>query len=148
MKNIIFVCAMAIATVFVSSAELQAAKESSSITVINLKNATNDLHAPFMALKIAKALLEEGEKVTLFLNLEGARLADKSQPLNLKYGQSGLTLDGLMSDIVKAKGDILLCPHCAEVAGIDKEDLRSGVRLAKHKEVAKLFSAADKVIDY
>jgi hypothetical protein len=56
---------------------------------MKLDQGTNDLHAVLMALKISEGLADKGAKVTLFLNLEGVRIADVRQPLDLTWGMGG-----------------------------------------------------------
>ncbi len=49
---------------------------------------------------------------------------------------------------VKAGGKVLVCPHCAEVAGLKAQDLRPGAHLAKNLgELADAVLAADKILD-
>lgn len=43
---------------------------------------------------------------------------------------------------------MLVCPHCAEYAGITANSLRPGSRIAKEAELAKTILDADKVVDY
>jgi flagellar biosynthesis/type III secretory pathway ATPase len=57
--------------------------------VVHLKHYTNDLHAALMALTIAELMQSKGAQVTLMLDLEGVRLADARQPLDLQWGQAG-----------------------------------------------------------
>ena len=50
---------------------------------------------------------------------------------------------------MKAGGKVLVCPHCAEVAGITAQNLRPGAHLAKNLgELADAVLAADKILDY
>jgi predicted peroxiredoxin len=116
--------------------------------VFKIDHGTDDLHAVVMALKLSKMILDQKQDVTLFLNLEGVRIADKKQPMGLKWGASDKTVEELYNDFVTAGGQVLVCPHCAHVAGLSKQDLRKGAKIAEEKEVADLFVKADKVIDY
>ena len=115
--------------------------------VIHLSHYSDDLHAASMALKIGKMLAVAGAEVTLFADLEGARLGDRRVPQNLLWG-SGKPVNELYDAFVNAGGNIVLCPHCASVAGIGKDNLRDGSRVGTEKEIAALFLAADKILDY
>jgi predicted peroxiredoxin len=118
------------------------------VVMINLKQGTNDLHAVFMALKLGTAVAAKGADVTVFLNLEAARLASKGQPTDLTWGMSKTTLQDLIDEFTAAEGKFLVCPHCAMAAGIDADDLREGFVIPEEDEVADLLIAADKVMDY
>lgn len=116
--------------------------------VVTLAHGTDNLHAGMMAMKIGAALLKEGADVTLFVNLEAVRVADKRQPDGLRWGAGDATIGGLYREFVTAGGKVLVCPHCAEAAGLKAADLREGAEIATVDQLAKLFLDADKVIDY
>jgi predicted peroxiredoxin len=115
--------------------------------VIHLGSYTNDLHSSFMALSLATNLQKAGAKVTVFLDREGVRLADVRERGDLTWGDSGGTATA-MADFTKAGGKILVCPHCAHLAGIDAANIRPGSRLATQEEVTALFLGATKVVDF
>jgi predicted peroxiredoxin len=116
--------------------------------VINLKHYTDDLHAAFMALKIGAGLQKQGAQVTIFVNLEGVRLVDKGTPGDLKWGVSEATPAALLAEFMSAGGTVLVCPHCAQAAGMGLDQIRDGAVLADHHGVIEIFMQADKVIDY
>ena len=93
--------------------------------VVHLSKFTNDLHAPFMALKVAKALQSREASVTIFLDMEGARIANPTEDL-----------------------EVVVCPHCAHHYGVSEGHIRDGVRFGTEEMIAQLFLDADKVIDY
>jgi len=115
--------------------------------VVHLSHFSDDLHAASMALSLATNLREGGATVTLFLDLEGARLADARAFEKLQWG-AGPTMGDRFAKFVKSGGSVLVCPHCAEAAGLDSGNLRKGVRIAEHVEVRQIFIEATKVIDY
>jgi predicted peroxiredoxin len=116
--------------------------------VVHLSHATDDLHASFMALKLAQAMQEKGAQVTLLLDLEGVRVADTRQPNDLLWGH-GEPLASHYDAFVKAGGKVLVCPHCAGAAGVEAKSLRPGARIAKDPgELAAALIAADKILDY
>lgn len=115
--------------------------------VVHLSHYTNDLHAAAMALKLGTAMQKKGGQVTLFLDLEGVRLADARQPQDLRWGGE-TPIASYYEGFVKAGGRIVLCPHCAHAAGMKEGDLRGGARMATEDELAQLILEADVVLDY
>lgn len=113
--------------------------------LIHLSSYTDNLHAVSMALKIGHLLSKNDTTVTLFLDLEGVRLADTHQPQKLAWG-TGDTIEELYSAYVDAGGIVLVCPHCAKAAGV--VDLRQGAEIANPKSMLKVFKNADKILDY
>jgi len=44
---------------------------------------------------------------------------------------------------------VIVCPHCAEAAGIDEKSLRPGARFGKEgNDLVDTLIAADKVVDF
>ena len=95
----------------------------------------------------AQQIASEGAAVTLFADLEGARLGDRRLPDGLRWG-SGKSVSELYAAFIDAGGKLVLCPHCANAAAIGEDALRDGARIGKPDEVAALFLAADKILDY
>jgi predicted peroxiredoxin len=116
---------------------------------MHLNHGTDDLHAAFMALKLGTNLQKRGAQVMLVLTLEGVRIADKNQPLNLRWGSSLMTLSELYDQFVAAGGKVMVCPVCAEAVGLTASNLRSGARLAQEdQDIPNLILTADKVMDF
>jgi predicted peroxiredoxin len=88
-----------------------------------------------------------GAEVTLLLDVEGVRLASTKEPQNLIWGK-GDPISVEYDALVKADGQVLVCTHCAEYAGITERDLRPGAHIGKDGALAKTVLAADKVLDY
>jgi predicted peroxiredoxin len=115
--------------------------------VIKVSHGTDDLHAVLMALKISKMLNMKGQDTTLFFNLESVRLLDNRSNFNLAWGHTE-NIGKVHDEAVKAGVEVMLCPHCAEVAGIGAKNPRAGAALATENDMADMFIKADKVIDY
>lgn len=115
--------------------------------VVHLTHYTDHLHAVKMAVHLAHMMQTMGAEVTLLLDLEGVRLASTKEPQSLIWGK-GEPISVEYDAFVKAGGRVLLCPHCAERAGITERDLRAGAQLGKDGALAKTVLAADKVLDY
>lgn len=116
--------------------------------VVNLKHGTDDLHAVFMAYKLGTGMLAAGADVTLFLNMEGTRLADRRQPEDLGWGAESTRLRDVQKAFADAGGKVLICPHCAHAVGLKAQDLRPGAQIASDEAVVAAMMSADKVIDY
>jgi predicted peroxiredoxin len=116
--------------------------------LVTMTHGTDDLHASLMALKLAKAMLDEGAKVTLFVNLEAVRLVDSRQPDNLSWGADGKSVGEHFRSVVDAGAKVMVCPQCADVVGLTPSSLRNGATMATLEQVAEAMLAADKVVDY
>ena len=115
--------------------------------VVHLTHYTDNLHAVHMAVHLARMMQTMGAEVTMLLDLEGVRLADSRQSQDLVWGR-GDPLSKEVAAFVKAGGQMLLCPHCSEHAGLTAANLRPGARIGKEAELPKTILAADKILDY
>jgi predicted peroxiredoxin len=115
--------------------------------VVHLTHYTDNLHAVKMAVHLSAMMQSMGAEVTLLLDLEGVRLADTRQPGDLIWGK-GEPISKELAAFVKAGGQLLLCPHCAEHAGITAATLRPGARIGATGELPRVILAADKILDY
>lgn len=122
--------------------------EKAQSVVVHLSHFTDDLHAGFMALKVGNALQKRGAKVTLFIDLEGARLAHRHNDLAVRWGESETTLAQLFGQFVSGGGKVIVCPHCAHHVGVSQETVREGVSIGTEDQIAEVMLAAAKVIDY
>lgn len=116
--------------------------------IVHVKQATDNLHAVSMALQIATEMAKKGAAVTFLVDLEGVRLADSRQPLDLRWGAQERTIGQLYDGFVAAGGEVLVCPHCAEAVGLRATDLRKGAKIVTFEQIAGAVLAADKVLDY
>lgn len=101
-----------------------------------------------MALKMANTLQAKGARLTLFLDLEGVRLADSRRPDILSWGASQDTINTMYNKFIDAGGKVVLCPHCAEHEGLKAGDLRKGAALGSTDQLATMILEADKILDY
>jgi len=132
-----------------ADADKSNAKNETQNVVIHLSKYTNDLHASFMAFKLATELKKAGANVTVFLDLEGVRSADKRQPQDLTWGMGNSgDFAAIYQSFINAGGEVLVCPHCAKSVGMSEKDLRAGAKLATVQKITKLILSADKIMDY
>lgn len=116
--------------------------------VVHLSHFTDDIHRVAMALKISHLMQQHGSQVTLFLDLEGVRLAERRQKLDLSWGTDAPTLATLYQRFTEGGGKVLLCPHCAASAHIGDMALRRHASIGTEEELAEMFVGAAKVVDY
>lgn len=151
-KSVVFAFAFALSGILVwNQSGFGGPNQKGQSIVVHLSHSTDDLHRATMALDLARALQEAGASVTLFMDLEGVRLVDKSLPQDLAWGfgaqKSSIQL--LLKNYVEGGGKIMLCPHCAQAVGLTDSMISSEANIAAGPdEVARLFLEADKVIDY
>jgi predicted peroxiredoxin len=129
-------------------AEEGTSTERTQQVVVHLSHFTDDLHRCFMALKVANLMQEHGANVTIFLDLEGVRLAERRQLLNLTWGTDSPPLSELYDNFINAGGKLVLCPHCAKSARIGDGALKRNAELATMPSLGKLLMEADKIMDY
>jgi predicted peroxiredoxin len=125
----------------------QAEHHEGEVVTIHLSHFSDDLHAVNMALKLGTVLQDKGSRVTLFVDLEGVRLADSRQPLDLRWGTTA-PIGELYKGFVDAGGRVLVCPHCAAAVGLEASSLRSGATLGTNESIAELLQSAAKILDY
>lgn len=128
-----------------NKSEVPVAKQS---IVVHLSHFTDDLHRCFMALKTANLLAGEHVEVTLYLDLEGVRLAERRQDLEVTWGASDKTLGAIYEEFAAKGGKAKLCPHCAEGARLGPISLRKYAQIATEDELRSMWLDASKVIDY
>lgn len=138
------------ATVLSGNAVSSASPGDGQKIVVHLSKYTNDLHAAFMAFKLADAMQQQGARVTVLVDLEGVRIADKRNPLEMRWGSNPATLAEVYDTFINGGGRVILCPHCAAAAGVDGNALRDGAMIGVPDEqtIPKLLVEADKILDY
>jgi sulfur relay (sulfurtransferase) complex TusBCD TusD component (DsrE family) len=129
--------------------------------VVHLKRHINDLQGAVTAVRLATLMqVQDCADVTLFLTLQGPRLADNRMPQDLLFGTlpdgtppEEYTLAWFVQGFLGAGGEIVVCPLCAQEIGLIREDgttpdLLEGVIVPTPQEIADLFLAADKILDF
>ena len=114
---------------------------------VNLSS--DELNRAAMAIGFStKVRTEKKIPVTIFLNVEGVRIADKSIPEN-KHA-SGKSLKEMLAAFMDAGGRVLVCPMCmANVGGLSKDDLIAGVEVGGPDVTwPALFAEGTRVLSY
>jgi len=76
------------------------------------------------AINYAKAELEQGRPVVVFLNDRGVLAASKANAETYKEQQRNLT------ELMKRGATVLVCPDCMKLYGVDAFNLLAGVQIA------------------
>ena len=116
--------------------------------VVHLSHFTDDLHRCFMALKLATLMQKSGAEVRLFLDLEGVRLAERRQLLDMTWGSEAIPLAEHYENFIEAGGKVILCPHCAKSARIVDMSLKRQAEIATEEGMLKMLLEAEKILDY
>jgi len=94
-----------------------------------------------MALGFARNAQKRGHPITIFLNVEGVRLAvkeEKPEPTQVA-----------LSEILANGGRVIVCPMCMKRAKIGAEQLIEGAELgAPDKTLPALFAEDTRVVSY
>lgn len=115
--------------------------------LINLTTAKNDADKTTVAFVVANAGVAAGQEVTIFLNVEGVRLA------NPGYAD-GVAVDGfkplaeLMASYTANGGKLWVCPPCFNARGLDKEQLIAGATFAGGAAVVELLGQGAASLSY
>ena len=92
-----------------------------------------------------KVVTEKKIPVTIFLNVDGVRIADKSIPEH-KHA-NGKSLKEMLAGFMKAGGRVLVCPMCMKnVGGLSKDGLIDGVEVGG--TIPALFADGTTVLSY
>ncbi len=88
---------------------------------------SDDINKAAMAIGFStKVRMEKKIPVTVFLNVEGARIADKNIPEH-KHS-TGKSLKELLKGFMQAGGKMIVCPmYMKNVGGFSKDDLTEGM---------------------
>jgi sulfur relay (sulfurtransferase) complex TusBCD TusD component (DsrE family) len=121
------------------------AQDANKNIVVHIGQYSNDLHSATMGVSLAHQMQEAGAQVTIFVDREAVRMGEQGQPL-LTYGDSDL--DALLANYLDGGGSVLVCPHCAELGGVEPSELRDGFEMGTREAIAELFMNADTVISY
>jgi len=84
----------------------------------------------WMGLHFAYATLKMGHPVTVFLNLDGVKLAMKTGVQEKKPTMQRIPRE-ILADLIRDGAVVLMCGPCMRELGIDMNDLVPGVQMGK-----------------
>lgn len=122
LKSVLFILFLTL-----TSNALFAADTADQKLFVNLSS--DELNRAAMAIGFSTKVRQQKKvPVTIFLNVEGVRIADKNVPEN-KHA-SGKSLKEMLATFMEAGGRVIVCPMCMKnVGGLDKIDLIDGVEV-------------------
>ena len=95
----------------------------------------------YNALRIAKAVINEGAKVTIFLLADAIGCARKGQTVP----QGFYNIELMLKSVVR-KGKVLACSACMDARGMTDDDILQGAERSTMKALAEHTMDADKVL--
>ena len=100
------------------------ADDSGKSLFVNLSS--DDINRATMAIGFSMRVLKEKKiPVTIFLNVEGVRIADKNIPEH-KHA-TGKSTKEMLAAFIKAGGRVIVCPMCMKnVGGLEKDEIIEG----------------------
>jgi sulfur relay (sulfurtransferase) complex TusBCD TusD component (DsrE family) len=142
-----FIMFGAIALMFFFSAAAGAAEVQKKEGGIFVNITSSDAIRAPMAVRFAEKGIERGIPMTIFLNVEGVRLAVKKFH-SPQCKKAGSCVQEMLTKFMKNGGRVIICPMCLESNGYDKSDLIDGVEMGDAKITFTSILASDKVISY
>ena len=101
-----------------------------------------------MALSLARAALERGHDVTVYLNVEGVRLASTRFPHELT-GYSEEDVQETLQAFIAEGGQVIVCPRCMQMLAVGEDELIDGVTIgAPDITFPAMFGENTQVISY
>ena len=101
--------------------------------VINLTSGTEDLHAVVMGLHFAEHGLADGREVVIFFNVKAPPLARKELSDTVKFKEMP-PVRAMIADLLKQGAKMVVCPMCAEITGVEADQLASGIDMIEDRK--------------
>jgi uncharacterized protein involved in oxidation of intracellular sulfur len=110
-------------------------------TLIILNDPPYGTERSFNGLRLAKAVSNEDNKVTVFLLADSVACAKHGQ----KVPQGFYNLEVMLKSVLR-NGEVLACGTCMDARGLTDEELVDGAKRSTMKELAEHTLNADKVM--
>jgi predicted peroxiredoxin len=134
------------ATSCVNTQNEEKVEEAPKHLLINLtSDATVNAHGSMMGLHFAEKALKNNIKVTVFMNVDGVKL--------LRPGADTIVFDGeniraLLDKVAEEGGELIACPHCMMIHGLEKSDLPDNVTFGEESVVMGKIKEGPTVFTY
>jgi len=145
MKRLVLLGAIALMFFFSAAAGAADAQKKEGGIFVNITS-SDAVRAP-MAVRFAEIGIEKGIPMTIFLNVDGVRLAVKKFH-SPQCKKTGSCVQEMLAKFMKNGGRIIVCPMCLEANGYDKSDLIDGVEMGNADITFSSILASEKVISY
>ncbi len=112
---------------------------------IHISKGADDPHSVLMALMLADKFSTSND-VLVFFDKDGIDMVTEQAP-NLEMEPFDSS-DDIIERLLNRGVDILACPACMTVAGVEKEDLKNGVKLAEKERFLDFTEGRILTLDY
>ena len=130
----------------VDNTEIPAAPEKKTDGVfIHISKGAGDTHDVLMALMLADKFCTTND-VLVFFDKEGIDMVVKDAP-NLEMEPFDSS-DDIFSRLLENGAEILACPACMKIAGVEEVDLRDGVKIAEKERFLDFTEGRILSLDY
>lgn len=99
---------------------------------------------PYNALRLAEALLVNGEWVELFLMGDGIHTARRGQDPRSAHA----SLEAMLMGLVERGVIVAACGTCCQTRGVEEADLIEGVSIATIHDMAALVTKSDRTLSF
>jgi len=110
-------------------------------TLILLNDPPYGTERSFNGLRLAKALVDAGVDVVVFLMADAVACAKRGQRVPNGY----YSIERMLKPISRA-GEVLLCGTCMDARGLSEDELVDGVRRSTMDELARNTIEADRTL--
>ena len=137
---------LAVACIRVNNAEPETVQEDKTDGVfIHISKGAEDTHDVLMALMLADKFSTSND-VLVFFDKDGIDMVvDNAPDLEMDPFDSS---EDIFERLVNRGVEILACPACMKIAGLEKEDLRNGVKLAEKERFLDFTEGRILTLDY
>lgn len=115
--------------------------------LVSLTNAKNDTDRTTLAFVVANAAVASGKEVIIFLNSEGAYLAEKGYADDI-HEEGFAPLKELMDQYIEAGGKLWVCSPCFKKRNLNEENLIEGATIVGGAKVVEFLSEGAASITY
>lgn len=115
--------------------------------LVSLTNGKSNTDRATVAFVIANAAVASGQDVVVFLNVDGAYLADKGYADDI-HEEGFAPLKALMDQFVEAGGILWVCSPCHKKRKLDENNLIEGATIVGGARVVEFLSHGAGSISY
>ncbi len=137
-------------SLFASCGDTSSVQEKTTVNsnelFINLtSDATVSAHGSLMGIHLAEKALDNGLKVTVFLNVNGVKLLQPGADTLVFHGENIIKA---LNTVAEKGGEIIACPHCMEALDIDKTKIPSNIKVSEEEVMMEKLKNNPTVFTY
>ncbi|MDQ0339843.1 putative peroxiredoxin [Caldalkalibacillus uzonensis] len=115
--------------------------------VVSVTHAHNDPDKATVAFVVANASVASGQETVVFLNVEGAYLAEQGRAEDI-HEEGFAPLKELMDQFIEAGGKIWVCSPCFKKRHLDEDKLVEGATIVGGAKLVEFLSQGAACITY